>query len=154
MYDRGQEPSAIISARISMDTDRIFRIPALRIAEAHQRAGGSTRVYQFAWRGNAFGGRLGAGHGVEVPFVFDDFSPPMTQAMMGDDVPDGLTEKMHGSWVSFAADGDPAATGVVPPWPQYEPKSRPTMVFGERTAVMADPDGERRASCDDVPLPR
>ncbi|MTD54214.1 carboxylesterase/lipase family protein [Amycolatopsis pithecellobii] len=152
VYDRSLEPGSAIGAQIAMDTDRVFRIPSLRIAEAHHRAGGSTRVYQFAWRSTACDGRVGASHGLEVPFVFDDFSLPITKSMLGDDVPGSLTEELHGSWISFATNGDPAATGAVPAWPEYEPGSRQTMVFDEKTAVVADPDGERRASWHNVSL--
>jgi carboxylesterase type B len=28
-------------------------------------------MYEFAWRSPQMGGRLGAAHGVEIPFVFD-----------------------------------------------------------------------------------
>jgi para-nitrobenzyl esterase len=153
VYERNQDPASVISAQVSMDTDRVFRVPSLRIAEAHQRAGGSTRVYRFDWRSPALGGRAGASHGLEVPFVFGDFSVPMTKAMVGDDAPESLTQGMHGSWVSFATSGDPAATGAVPTWPEYEPNTRKTMVFNDQTTVVADPDGEQRASWDNVPLP-
>ena len=151
VYERGHEPGSVIGVQTAMDTDRIFRIPALRIAEAHQRAGSSTRVYQFAWRSPALGGRVGAGHGLEVPFVFDDFSLPITQAMIGDDAPRSLTAEMHNSWISFATAGDPAATGMIPTWPEYEPRTRQTMIFDEKTAVVSDPARERRVSWDVLP---
>lgn len=106
VYDRSQEPGSLITPEISMATDRVFRIPSLRIAEAHHRAGGSTRVYQFAWRSRAFGGRVGAAHGIEVPFVFDDFTLPIIRTMIGDEVPREVIAAMHGAWASFAASGD------------------------------------------------
>ena len=115
-------------------------------------AGGPTRVYMHAWRTPAFGGRVGAGHGLECPFVFDNFESPMSAMMLGDKVPPGLAREMHGAWISFAGAGDPAADGAVPAWPVYNLTDRPTMVFDETTAVANDPDGERRAAWDGVDL--
>src|SRR5207244_13208812 len=51
-------------------TDWFFRIPAIRLAEAHVRNGGSTHMYEFAWRSPMFGGRFGAAHWVGSGFVF------------------------------------------------------------------------------------
>src|SRR3712207_6878860 len=47
------------------------RVPAMRLADAHAPAPGTTYAYEFAWTSPAFGGRLGACHGLEIPFVFD-----------------------------------------------------------------------------------
>ncbi|WP_327668098.1 MULTISPECIES: carboxylesterase family protein [unclassified Streptomyces] len=152
VYERSQESGSAITPQVSMDTDRAFRVPALRIADAHHRAGGTTRVYQFAWRSPAFNGRVGASHGIEGPFVFDDFSLPITKTLIGDEMPQDLLTAMHGSWISFAATGNPSAAGVIPVWPTHNPDSRPTMVFDTKPLVTEDPDGERRASWDEIDL--
>lgn len=75
-YRQAHDPDSPVPADIAMTTDRVFRIPSLRIAEAHLRGSGTVIVYQFAWRSPAFEGRAGASHGMEGPFVFDDFSSP------------------------------------------------------------------------------
>ena len=67
VYERGHKSGSPISPEVSMASDRVFRIPSLRIAQTHQSAGGSTRVYQFGWRSPAFEGRVGAAHGIEGP---------------------------------------------------------------------------------------
>ncbi|MFF3831656.1 carboxylesterase/lipase family protein [Streptomyces sp. NPDC002458] len=152
VYARAHEQDSPISPEISMASDRAFRIPSLRIAEAHRRAGGSTRVYQFAWRSPAFDGRVGASHGIEGPFVFDDFALPLTRTLIGEQAPRNLVAAMHGAWTSFATTGDPAATGHVPAWPQYTTPGRPTMVFDETTGVADDPDSAGRAAWNDVDL--
>ncbi|MEW2164744.1 carboxylesterase family protein [Streptomyces sp. NPDC007084] len=151
-YERGHEQGSPIPPEISMASDRAFRIPSLRIAEAHRRAGGSTRVYQFAWRSPAFGGRVGACHGIEGPFVFDDFALPITRALIGEHTPHHVSAAMHGAWTSFAASGDPSATGHVPDWPLYTAVGRPTMVFNETTGVVDDPDSAGRKAWDGVDL--
>jgi para-nitrobenzyl esterase len=150
VYAATQDPECVITETTSMTSDRLFRVPSLRIAEAHVRAGGSTRVYMYAWRTPAFDGRIGAGHGLECPFVFDNFTSPMTAMMLGDQVPPNLAGEMHGAWISFARSGDPASDGAVPAWPFYALEERPTMVFDRVTEIVNDPDGERRASWDGV----
>ena len=53
-------------------TDWFFRIPAIRLAEAHAAGRGATYVYEMTWRSPQFGGRLGSCHALEIPFVFDN----------------------------------------------------------------------------------
>jgi para-nitrobenzyl esterase len=133
-----------------MTSDRLFRIPSLRLADAHAHAGGSTRVYLFAWRSPALGGRLGASHGMECPFVFDNFGSPMMTMMIGDAPPATLAPEMHGAWVGLATKGDPASSGAVSEWPRYDTRERMTMVFDERSECVSDPHSERRAAWDAV----
>ncbi|GAA3532791.1 hypothetical protein GCM10022222_15140 [Amycolatopsis ultiminotia] len=80
--------------------------------------------------------------------MLDDFTLSLTNRLLGDERPANLTRELHGSWISFATTGDPAVAGR----PEYEPGSRYTMVFDEKTAVVSDPEGERRACWDHVPL--
>jgi para-nitrobenzyl esterase len=54
----------------ALETDRVYRIPALRLADAQARAGGAVYAYHFTWPSALLGGALGACHAVEVPFVF------------------------------------------------------------------------------------
>ena len=90
-----------------------MRIPAIRLADAHARAGGAagTYMYEFAWPAPG----LGAVHALEVPFVFDTASPdaPLFGPLLGNDPPQDLARTMHGAWVAFATDGDPG-------WPKYD----------------------------------
>src|SRR5262249_3280972 len=62
---------------MAINGDLLFRMPAVRLAEAqsaHRQA--DTRMYLFAWRTPVLGGRLGALHGVDVPFVFGNLRAP------------------------------------------------------------------------------
>lgn len=97
-------------------TDLVFRAPARAFARAHQ---GRTHVYSFDWRSPAFGGELGACHGVELPFVFDRLDTCTgTRGLLGPDpAPQALADRMHALWVGFARDG-------ALPWPAYEAESR------------------------------
>jgi para-nitrobenzyl esterase len=105
------EPDMAAGERI---TRLIFRDPTAAFAAAHP---GPTWVYEFAWRSGALGGRLGAAHAMDLPFVFDTLDAPgLTgeHALLGPDGgPPELAERMHGAWIRFARDGDPG-------WPQGE----------------------------------
>ncbi|MBO0731395.1 MAG: carboxylesterase family protein, partial [Acidimicrobiaceae bacterium] len=111
-------------------TDRTFRIPSVRLAEAHSAA--ATWVYEFAWRSPARDGALGAGHCLDLPFVFDDLSAPGVAEVAGDHPPQHLADAMHGAWVSFVTDLDPG-------WTPYAPGQRATMVFDTDPHLADDP---------------
>jgi carboxylesterase type B len=90
----GASPGDLLAA---VQTDWWCRIPAIRLAEAHATGPGATFMYEFAWRSPAFGGRLGACHGLEIPFVFDtlDKGPDqMVGPLLGTD-PAPATRRHH-----------------------------------------------------------
>jgi para-nitrobenzyl esterase len=95
------------------DDELVFHGPARRLAEAHAGAAGRGRTYayDFAWRSPACGGRLGACHGLELPFVFDTLAtatgPDGLLGPRADDPPQALADRMRDAWVAFARDGDP-----------------------------------------------
>jgi carboxylesterase type B len=73
-------PSASAGA---IQTDWYWRIPGVRLADAHaSNARGATYIYEFAWRSRQMDGRLGAAHSVEIPFVFDTLGLG-TELMLG-----------------------------------------------------------------------
>ncbi|GAB3945648.1 carboxylesterase family protein [Kribbella albertanoniae] len=101
------------AALVAMVTDAVYRIPALRLAEAHGRA----HVYRFAWASPARDGRLGAAHATELPYVFDNLDDPIWRGILGSDPDQSVATEMHSAWVAFAHNGDPG-------WPTYKPESR------------------------------
>ena len=124
-------------------TDWYLRVPAIRLAEARAAGRAPTHLYELAWRSPAFDGRLGACHGLDVPFVFDTLDTESGRALAGETPPRALAEEMRAAWVAFASDGDPG-------WGPYDPAGRSVMVFDERSGVIADPHGARRAAWDGV----
>jgi len=94
-------------------TDVAFHEPTTRLLERHAALdGGSTFAYSFTWRSPAIGGRLGAAHAVDLPFVFDTLDTPgvsgADDALLGvDGGPAELAARMHAAWVRFVAEGDP-----------------------------------------------
>jgi para-nitrobenzyl esterase len=128
------------SLAIAILGDDEFRVPGLRLAEAHQRAGGRSHVYLFGWRSPIFDGAVGAGHVLEVPFVLGNHRHPHCAAYVGD-APgaDELAAERMDAWAAFARTGDPG-------WPCSEPSQRLTRRFRPGGDVEADPLGaERRA---------
>ncbi len=125
----------------AIQTDWMWRIPAIRLADAHARSGSVTYMYEFAWRSPAFNGLLGACHALEIPFVFDtlggNFKPILWPAL-GTDPPQELADAMHTAWVAFATNGDCG-------WPRYDLKRRATMRFDTRSEVVDDPRSAERA---------
>ena len=126
--DPDASPGDLLSALLG---DWFFRIPALRVAEAHAGSAAGTYVYEFAWDSPQFGGRLGAAHGVDVPFVFDTL-PDGTDPLLGADPPQPLADAMHAAWVAFATSGEAG-------WPTYDLDRRATMRFDATSRIVDDP---------------
>jgi len=128
-------PGDLLAALI---TDWFFRIPAIRLGEAHAKNGGSPHMYEFAWGSPLFDGRFGSAHVVEIGFVFDNLGLPRGVGLAGSDPPQALADLMHRAWVAFAASGEPG-------WSPYDSSARTVMRFdGAGGTVVIDPAGEER----------
>ncbi|MFI5386071.1 MAG: carboxylesterase/lipase family protein [Fimbriimonadales bacterium] len=135
---RAERPGASAGELLSgVQGDWLFRIPALRLAEAHAASPAATYLYEFAWRSPSFSGRLGACHGLDVPFVFD-LLPDRTDPLLGSDPPQRLADAMHSAWVKFATSGDPG-------WPAYDVSRRATMRFDAEPEIVYDPQSAQRS---------
>ncbi len=130
-----------LALRNALETDRNFRIPAIRLAEAQVGNGQPTWMYRFDWRTPAFDGRLGACHALEIPFVFDNLDAPGVEFFTGGAAPQPLATAAHDAWVSFAKTGEPG-------WAAYDEKRRATMLLDAECSVVDDPDGDLREAWD------
>ena len=131
-------------------TDRIFRIPAIRLAEAqavHQPD--HTFMYLFEWASTSFDGKLGSCHALEIPFVFDNLDKGGVELFTGPGAPQELAVAMRDAWLAFARTGDPSHDGI-PAWPAYSTDARATMHFGDPVHLEHDPAAEERAAWDGV----
>jgi para-nitrobenzyl esterase len=125
-------------------TDWFFRIPAIRLAEAHAQHGGSSYVYEFAWRSPLFDGRFGAVHALEIGFVFDNLGRAGAMTLAGSEAPQALADVMHRAWVAFA-------TGGAPGWSPYDVRARTVMRFdGAGETVVVDPAADERRLWDGI----
>ncbi len=128
-------PAADIATAIA--TDRVFRTPAIRLAEA----GVDTRptyMYLFTWESPVMGGALRSCHALELPFVWDALDRPGLSMLTGD-APgrQPLADAMHAAWIRFARTGDPG-------WPAYDLTRRTTQRFDTTVETLDDPMSEQR----------
>jgi para-nitrobenzyl esterase len=103
-------PRAALDALI---TDTIFLCPARSMTRLIAPRQQKTYVYQFT-QNIAILKDLGAFHGLELPFVFNNtfIIPGATQKDLK------LSKRMLSYWTNFAKTGDPNAKGL-PKWPVY-----------------------------------
>jgi para-nitrobenzyl esterase len=106
-YGLGERPTGEMF--VAAMTDLVFADGVRRLTEEHP---GRAYRYRFDWSSPLFGGRLGACHGLELPFVFDTLA--RAQGLVGSEPPQELATEMNAAWVRFAETGDPGwAAGVV-----------------------------------------
>lgn len=124
------------------ETDRMFRIPTVRLAEA--RFGQApTWQYLFDWP-CAFNTRLKSCHVMEIPFVFGITDRPTGQFFTGGgEVAAALSRQVRQAWTGFARGEVPAADGW-PEWPAYAAAERAVLNIGQETRVSLDPEALRR----------
>ncbi|GLQ56441.1 carboxylesterase family protein [Devosia nitrariae] len=85
----------------------IYRDPALRTLATHAESGGIGFAYEFRWVPKFEGGRLGAAHGFDEPFVLDSASPERFPLADGDPAAACLATDMSAALIRFAATGEP-----------------------------------------------
>ena len=129
---------------LAVGADLTFRIPAVRLLEAHG-SHAPTFAYLFTHESTSMGGILGCAHATEIPFVFDNLHQPGVELLVGDvtDERAALAAALADTWVAFAVTGrpDPSPLGT---WPVYEPGRRSTMVIDLESSVVDDPSAEER----------
>jgi para-nitrobenzyl esterase len=144
---RAERGAAVTAVELwsALETDRIFRMPALRLAETQARHDPRVYSYLFTWKSPMLGGMLGSCHALELGFVFGTHSQPgMVDFSGAGPKADELSQRMMDAWLAFARSGDPSTRSAA--WPRYTATERPTCVFGEETKLVRAPhDEERRA---------
>lgn len=141
----GASPEDIL---IALTTDHMFRIPAIRLAEARDQHQASDRadtwMYLFNWQSRAFDGRLKATHALEIPFAFNNLTRPGVDAFIGPgERPQHVADTMHQAWINFINHGDPG-------WKPYDTLDRATMVFDDDSAIANDPASSERIAWDGI----
>jgi para-nitrobenzyl esterase len=134
-------PGDLLAAVIS---DWFFRIPAIRVAEARAAAGTpGTWMYRFDRPEPRDNHRLGACHGVEIPFVFDTITLDELHPRLGDAPAQAVADQVHRAWVSFITGGDPG-------WAPYDAARRTTGLLTDTVSAVDDPAGDERARWDGI----
>lgn len=114
-----------------VNSDWLFRMPSLHLAQAQTAGGGRAHVYELTWNGV-----LGACHGLDVPLVFGNPDRGQPAMLIGDDLlaeAEALSTRMRAAWTAFATHGDPG-------WPVYDPARRLVQLFGTRPVVTTYPE--------------
>ncbi|MEU9863628.1 carboxylesterase family protein [Streptomyces sp. NPDC047971] len=145
-YERTRPGAGPAEVLMDLITDELFRIPAVRLAEARAESGRPVWAYQFDLPTPAHDGRLGAAHCLELPFVFANFDQwAHAPFVSGLDpvVRDGLARTMHQAWIAFARTGDPNHAAM-PTWDPYRVDTRTTMRFDSVVTALADLAGDSR----------
>jgi para-nitrobenzyl esterase len=142
--ERG-EPVTPTELWSAIETDRIFRVPALRAAETQAKHDPRVFSYLFTWCSPMLNGMLGSCHALELGFTFGTYKNPGMENFSGTGpAADALSERMMDAWLAFAKTGDPG-------WARYTAADRATALFGERCEIARAPFDEERRAWDAVP---
>ncbi|MFJ6384028.1 carboxylesterase/lipase family protein [Kitasatospora sp. NPDC092039] len=133
----GATPSELLE---TVNSDALFRVPSLRLAEANAAAGGTSYLFELALTAPALGGAFGACHGLDVPLAFGSLDSPMARQVLGDQPPPEVfrvSAEMREAWVRFATTGDPG-------WPAFDPDGQLTRVLDARSETVRYPEQATR----------
>ena len=133
---RGDNPNAKYGDIFStFESDRVFRIPSLRMAEIQSRHNQDVFLCQFNWDK----GLLGACHASDIPLVFGCADNGVGQFLTGGgEGAKKLSDIVQACWIAFARSGTPA-TDRVGSWPAFDSESRKYMVFDETVSLAQEP---------------
>lgn len=118
-----------------IQSDLIFRMPCVKLAESLAAGGAQVWTYDFAWESpvkGKSGASLGAAHTVDVPFVFQNLSAPRAVRTIGERPPQALAQAMHSAWLTFAKTG-------CAPWTPFSLDTRRAMRFDAKSQEVSDP---------------
>lgn len=128
---------APLDAFSALETDRLFRVPTLRLLDAQQGAGGAaTHGFQFTHEVEAFGVPLGACHVVDVPLVFGLTETPVGKLFTGGgEAAARLSRRVMATWAGFAR-------GEAPDWPDWSTRRLQYLGSSDEQVPMLDAELE------------
>lgn len=130
---------------LAIETDRVFRMPALQLAAAQREHDPRVYNYLFTWKSPVLGGLLGACHALELGFVFGTIESANASDFSGSGpAADALATTIQDAWIAFARSGDPSG-GTLGPWTPYG-AARETMILGEESGMESAPNDEERTA--------
>ncbi len=136
----GTSPTDILTA---IQTDLMFRMPALRLVEAQCKNNQPAYNYLFTWKSPVMGGVLGACHALEIGFVFGNYND--TFCGSGPDA-DTLSRNIQDAWIAFARTGNPSCESIGK-WKPYG-DNRTTMILDKVCRLENAPYEEERSIWD------
>lgn len=143
LSQRGVEPTAP-EIFMAIQSDRIFRMPALRLLEQQAPHNDQVYCYLFDWQSPAARGALGACHAIELAFVFGTVTKPGSEKFYGSGpAAETLARTTMQAWADFARTGNPG-------WAAYDKSNRTTRILGENCRTENAPLETERAAWDGV----
>jgi para-nitrobenzyl esterase len=136
---------------MAVGTDTLFRVPAIRVAEAQSAQQPNTWMYLFTWPTPVQDDLFRSCHAVELPFVFNHLDTPGMEEFLGPNPPQSLADMMQDTWITFAKTGNPNHAGL-PDWPAYNTGTRATMRMDVGQEVINDPYGQDREVWNGIPF--
>ena len=126
----------------------MFRRAAIRTSAAVTAAGSNGWLYRFDLPSSVNGGGLGAYHGSDVAFTFNDFArPSIPHRPFLYDLTDPVVLKLAEQWsntvLAFARTGNPNGAGL-PLWSPYSADKREVLILDAVSHIALDPDAKLR----------
>jgi len=149
MFGPGPDPEAAYRAAYPdataerlfelVQSDWLFRMPSLHLAQAQIKGGGRAYVYELVLPAPGAGGALGACHGLDVPLTFGVYSGIGEMLIGPEPSPEveAVSAALRAAWARFAATGDPG-------WPAYEPERRLVRLLDVQPVTAQYPEEESR----------
>lgn len=130
------EPNDPLSIFAAIETDRVFRIQAERLADVLATRGQSPYHYEFTWRSPLLNGKLKSCHAIDIAFVFATHAIDEGVAKFCGEGPsaNALAATVQDAWLSFARTGKPSAAGL-DGWKPYDRRQPSTAIFDVPTGV-------------------
>ena len=134
--------------------NEMFRRSAIRTSEAVTAAGSIGWLYRFDLPSSGNGGALGAYHGSDVAFTFNDFArPSIPHRPFLYDPQDPVVLKLAEQWsntvLAFARTGSPNGAGL-PLWSSYSADKREVLILDAVSRIELDPDAKLRKRWGDM----
>ena len=95
-------------------------------------------AYLFKWQSPVNDGSLGACHGMELPFMFNNIAMARTLTGGGKDAYE-LADKISSAWINFVKTGNPNCKEL-PKWDPYTTENGATMIFDNKCKVVHNHD--------------
>ena len=118
----------------AVDTDTHFKMPMWKLLRERLQSHANTWSYMFTWTSPIFDGALGASHGLDIPFIFNNVESERVHVYTGNDpsAPE-LALAMSQELLTFGRSGRPN-------WVPYDLDSRTIKIFNvpQSTSHSAD----------------
>jgi para-nitrobenzyl esterase len=125
-YPNDHQPQHILMTNVRTN-------PLKQAAVKSAQGGAPVYVYLFEWQSPVNDGSLGAAHGMELPFMFNNIAMARTLTGGGEEAY-ALADKISSYWINFVKTGNPNGAGL-PNWPAYTAANGSTLIFDNQVQV-------------------